>query len=117
MERIDFKQHNNGFLKVFIAKETVDDYTEKTKSLTYYNPIVIPAIISELTSEQLFWKSGGVRADRSFQVLIDKKFRETLRLSNKININGVDCYGYRNKTTKLKMKEMDTYIELLTWGK
>ena len=107
----------NGKIKIFIAKQTINDYTENTKNKTFFNPVVAPALISQMGDSQLYWKTGGTVADHSFFVLLDQRYKNLITQSNYIEINGITCYGYRGNTNKLKMKEMDEYLELYVWSK
>jgi len=85
---------NEGRLEkvlVFPAIKREDDPTEHTTSKTLLNPIAIEALVRNVSTEALAWHYYGLIPSESKEIIVEKKYKELLKLAEKIQI-GDDFY-------------------------
>ena len=100
---------------VVIAKETTDDYTEGTKTYSYYNPIPILGIVSQLSESQMYWKTAGKAKDVAYEILIDVKYENMIEQSQTITVRNTECYGWKKNSQKCQKKVLDGMLRIRTW--
>jgi hypothetical protein len=76
---------------LYPATEIIDDPYEKTKSMSFLNPLTIKAYVTEISFSSLRWKYTGQIPSGSVQILCDTKYAGLLKLADRIKI-GDDFY-------------------------
>jgi hypothetical protein len=78
------------------AIETQTDPIYKETTLTYLNPLPVPAIVTDLGFSQIQWKMPGVLTDKAKEIIIDKKYEPLFKLAFKIKIGTEEYVGWKN---------------------
>lgn len=101
-------------LAVLTTSDSTDnDYGEKVETLL--QPISVRCLVSNTNPEKLRWKFQGIETNTGFDFLIPISYLGTVRLSYKITIRGVDCYGYKNNTDRIAIQQLDSdYLKVST---
>lgn len=95
------------------SDSTDNDYGEKVETLL--QPISVRCLVSNTNPEKLRWKFQGIETNTGFDFLIPISYLGTVRLSYKITIRGVDCYGYKNNTDRIAIQQLDSdYLKVST---
>lgn len=94
-------------IRIHTAIATINDPYERDESLSYLPCKVVRAIVSDLTSTQLQYKSAGIITTSGKEIIIEKKYENLLKLSNKITIDNEDFYGWRKNGRMEYRKEGD----------
>ena len=103
-------------IKIFIAKESITDPFEKTISRSDLNPIPIKAIVSTVTPEKLSWKFYGLKVMEAKELIIEKNNLNLIRLSHKIEIDGIEFYSYRENVSNFTIFSLDDkYVRITLW--
>lgn len=100
----DVMKTQGTWLRIYVAKEMIQDPYEKDVSVTYMNPISIRAIIEDLTATQAAYKMPGIKVSKIKDILVDVKYRSLLEKSSKIEIKGEFYEGWR-EFGKLQIRE------------
>ena len=112
-----FKQHSKC-IKVYIGKEIRTDPYEHTVEVTLLNPISIKGIVTDFTSTQSQWKMPGVITDKSKEIIVEKKYRNLLEMSQKIQIDGDnDYYNGWKVNGRMQIREEGNYIRVYIYIK
>lgn len=82
-------------IKIYLGKETEIDPFEHTVDLTCFNPIPIMALVNDLTPSKIQWSMIGVMTDKAQQIIIEAKYENLLKLSQKIQIDDEYYVGWR----------------------
>ena len=96
-------------IRIYMGTETQTDPYEKTVDVTLLNPIPIKAIVTDLTSTQMSWKSAGIIIEKAKEIIIKKKYKNLLEMSQKIEIDGEFYEGWRTNG-KLNYRQEASYI-------
>ncbi|MHA1437995.1 MAG: hypothetical protein ACTSPD_10495 [Promethearchaeota archaeon] len=106
---------------IYVAKETVDDPYEKNVTLQDLPPYPVKALfIQDYDAEQAKWKMPGIEITKGKEYYIPAKYKELLKMSSKIEIDGDYYYGWRdNAGKKLTIKDQadGEYILVRFWTK
>ena len=86
---------NSEYIKIFVGTTSETDPYEHTIEETLMNPIPIKAIVTDLTSTQMNWKTAGIITSKAKEIIIKKKHEDMLKMSRKIEINNEDYYGWK----------------------
>ena len=78
-----------------MGTETQTDPYEKTVDITMLNPIPIKAIVTDISPASSQWKMPGIVSEKTKQILIEKKYENLLKFSQKIEINDEFYYGWK----------------------
>lgn len=103
-------------IKIYIAKETIDDPYERNVSLTYLNPLPIKAIVSDVGFASAIWKMPGISAEKVKEIIIEKRYKSLLLKSQKIEIDDEYFYGYKING-KLQYRQEDEYLRCYVYFK
>lgn len=95
---IIFREHSKK-IWVYIGKETETDPIEHTVEVTLQNPIPIKAIVTDLTPTKTQYAMPGIVTDKSKEIIIKKKYKALLEMSQKISIDGDYYEGWRKNGT------------------
>jgi len=82
-------------IRVFLAVETIVDPIEKNVIKTHLNPIPIKAIVTDILASQAVWKMPGIATEKTKEIIIEKKYKDLLEQSQKIEIDGDLFEGWR----------------------
>ncbi len=105
-----FKEQSQS-IKIYLAKETVNDPYEKNVSLSYLNPLPIKAIITDLVASQSQWKMPGIVTDKIKEIIIKKKYRSLIEKSQKIEIKSELYEGWK-LNGKMQIREDGNYLRI-----
>lgn len=97
-------------LYVYQAKETIDDPYEKTKTLTYYNPLPIKGLIRQVSFEALHWKYYGQIPVGSIEVIAEKKYLTHFRTADKIKYGEEYFKCYKDDSKGFAILERADYV-------
>lgn len=96
------------YVSMGISSDTDDDdYSETTETLL--QPVPMKAIIVHTSPEKLTWKFQGINTKQGFDLIIKASYIPTIRMSKKIVVRGVVCYGYKDTSNQLQMQNLDNY--------
>ncbi len=112
-----FKAHSKC-IKIYIGREVETDPYEHTKSITHLLPISIKGIVTDLTMAKVQWAMPGIIANKAKEIIIEKKHRALLEMSQKIQIAGEsDFYEGWRVNGKMQLREEDKYIRVYIYLK
>ena len=100
---------------IYRAVETVTDPFEKTVEKVMLNPLPIPAIVNDLTATQALYKIPGVKVARIKEIYIEKKHRNLIESSHRIEVDGNLYQGWRS-FGKLQIREEGDYLRLYIYS-
>jgi hypothetical protein len=96
-------------LYVYQAKETIDDPYEKTKTLTYYNPLPIKGLIQQIGFSSLHYKYWGQIPIGSIQVIVAKKDKTLMLAADKIIYNDNHYKVYKDDSRNFQYIDRPDY--------
>lgn len=98
---------------IYIGKEIIADIEENDKTVITYNPIPIQAIVSQIAPEKIYWKKYGFEVTEAKKLVIEDKHLNLIRISQKITIDGVEFYAYRENSQNISIHSVGNgYIEV-----
>ena len=97
------------WIRIYMGTESTVDPYEKNISVTMINPQPIRAIVTDLIASQSQWKMPGVEANKAKEIIIKKKYENTLKASQKIKIQGEFYLGWR-KNGELQYRIEGDYL-------
>ena len=103
-------------IKIYVAIESEIDPIEHTKELQELPSIPIDAIVDDLKFESIQWVMTGIATNHAKQLYIEKRNRNLVENSYRININDEDFEGYRING-KMVVKEEGDYIRVYVYHK
>jgi len=83
---------------VYPAVETECDPYEHTKTLSYLNPISVDALIRDVSTEALTWKYFGQIPMGSKECIVEKRYKNTFKVADKIKIGDEYYKTYKDDT-------------------
>jgi len=89
-----FKQHAKS-IKIYLATERETDPFEHSIELTQLSPIPIKAIVSDISPTSAIWKMPGISAEKTKEIIINKKHENLLKQSQLIEIDKELYEGWR----------------------
>ena len=100
-----FKEHSKK-VRIFFTKSVINDPYEKSTTETNMGFCVIPSIISDLTVAKVQWAMPGIVTSKAKEIIIRKKDRPMLEMSQKIQIVGdTDYYEGWKQNSKMQIRE------------
>lgn len=114
MEKL-FKEFSKP-IKIYLATEMETDPFEHTVELTELNPFPIKAIISDLTASQSQYKMIGIVADKSKEIMVEKKYRSLLEKSVVIEVEKELYEGWR-VSGKMQIREEGNFLRVYIYIK
>ena len=109
-------REKNKKVRIFFQQETENDPYEHTTDLTERGFVVIPAIVTDLTSAKIQWAMPGIITDKAKEIIIRKKDRPILEMSRKIQIVGdTDYYEGWKTNSKMQIREEDNYCRVYVY--
>ena len=103
-------------IRVYLSISTIIDPFEMNTTETISNPIPLRAIITDLTSTQMSWKSAGIIKSGGKEIVCKKSKKALLEMSEKIEIDGVDYEGWKTNS-KMEYRVEGDYIRLYIYRK
>lgn len=111
-----FFRHNSTKIRVWVSVDTIQDPYEQNVSRSYLPCKVIRAITSDLSPTQVAYKMTGIVTNRAKEVIIEKKYENLLKISQKITIDGDDYEGWK-VSGKLSYRLEHDYIRFYCYQK
>jgi len=106
------------YIKVYLAKTSIDDPYEKNKTISYQNPLPIKAIVTDLSPAKIQWNLTGIITDKAKEIIIEKKYELLLLQSYKITIQGEnDEYIGWKQNGKFQYRKEGNYIRFYMYIK
>jgi hypothetical protein len=90
---------------IYTGKEVSQDPYENNMVVTYNNPIPVIALVTDYTAAQAAYKMPGIITKKTKEIMIPKKYRTLLELSQKISIQGEDYEGWR-ENGKMQIRQI-----------
>ncbi len=103
-----FKEQSQT-VRIFMTREIITDPYEKNVEVLELSPLPLKAIVSDIGFNQITWKMPGIITDKAKEIIIQKKHRDLLESSYKIQIDNDYYEGWR-LNGKLQLKEEAQYI-------
>ena len=91
----EFFDYVGETIKIYTAKETIEDPYEKNVSLTRLNSLPVKAIVTDLIASQVNWKMPGIVTNKAKELIIKKKYRSLLEKSEVIEVRSELYEGWR----------------------
>ena len=113
-----FNCEHSKIIKIYVGNETTIDPFEKNVEVTMLNPIPIRGIVTDLTTTTAQWKMPGIVADKAKEIIIPKRYRNLLEMSQKIQVQDDDDYyeGWR-QNSKMQIREEGEYLRIYIYVK
>ena len=108
-----FKNHYKK-IRIYFATETVDDPFEKNKIKTELPSLPIKAIVTDLTASQSQYKMIGIVADKSKEIIVEKKYRSLIEKSEKIEIDSEFYQGWKI-SGRMQIREIGEYLRVYVY--
>ena len=83
------------YIRIFMGTTVETDPFEHTIEETLLNSIPIKAIVSDISPASSQWKMPGIISEKTKQILIEKKYKNMLKMSRKIKIGNDYYYGWK----------------------
>ncbi len=96
-------------IKVFMKVSVVEDPIEKNTTDTILNSLPIKAIVSDLVASQITYKLPGITTEEAKEIIVQKKHRSLIELSEKIEIDGKTYMGWETNS-RLQIRSEQNYI-------
>ena len=106
-----FKESSQKIL-IYMSVSTVLDPFDKNTKEVVLNSLPIDAIVTDIAGESMSWKTGGIITSDSKEIICEKKHKNLIKLSYKIEIEGEEFIGYK-KNGQMQIRNIDSdYIRL-----
>ena len=99
-----------SILHVYQAREVVNDPYEKTKSLTFMNPLPIKGLVRQVSAEALHWKYWGLLPQGSIEVIAEKKYLTLFRTADRIKYNDNYYKCWKDDSQNFAIIERPDYV-------
>jgi len=109
-----FKEHSKC-IRIYIGHEVEIDPYEHNTEVSLLSPTNIKGIITDLTATQANWKMPGIKFSQVKDLLIEKKHRRLLELSQKIELqDGMDIVSYEGWRVngRMQIREEGNYLRV-----
>lgn len=110
-----FREHSKC-IKIYMAVETIVDPYEKNVETVMLNPLPIKAIVSDITFAKSQWAMPGITTSKTKEILIEKKHRNLLLKSHKIEVDNELYEGWR-VNGKMQIREEGNYLRVYIYFK
>ena len=112
----EFFKEQSQRIKLYFGIDTEEDLYEKNTSTSMLNPIAIDAIVSDLSFSKVTWNMPGIVTESAKEIYIEKKNKNLVEQSQKIEVEGVMYEGWRI-SGKMQMKTEGDYIRIFIYRK
>ena len=109
-------KNKSEHIRIYIGKEIEIDPYEHTVDITMQNSQPIRAIVTDLVSSQITWKIPGIEISKAKEIIIKKKYENTLKASQKLKIRNEYYEGWR-KNGKLQYRQEGDYLRAYVYLK
>lgn len=97
---------------IYTSIESILDPYDKNISHIVLNSLPIDSIVTDIAGESMSWKTGGIITIDSKELICQKKHKNLLKLSYKIEVDGEEFVGYK-KNGQMQIRNLDNdYIRL-----
>jgi len=97
-------------IKLYPIAETQNDPYEKTKDITFLNPITIRALIQQISFSALKWKFWGQVPSGSIQIICEVKYYNMFLTAGKIEYEGNMYYVWKDDSKRFGIMKRADYI-------
>jgi len=112
----EFFEDASQTIRVYLATETLTDPYEKTKEITYLNPLPIKAIVTDLIASQAQWKMPGIKLEKAKEIIIRKRYRNLIESSYKIEIDNENFEGWK-VYGRMQIREEGDFLRIYVYIK
>lgn len=102
---------------IWLGRQVSQDPEEQDKLDIVFNPIPIRALVSDLTSAQMTWKTSGTQEMQGKEIIVNKKYRNTIEQAYKIKIDDDYYVGWKDNQGRTQIREESDYIRLYVYRK
>jgi len=83
-------------IKIYLSTSAeLDPFEKNVEETLLSSPIPIKAIVTDLTSTQMSWKSAGIIKENGKEIIVKKSKKSLIEQSQKIEIDGVEYEGWK----------------------
>jgi len=101
---------------IYLTVPSISDPFEKNESLSELPSLPIDAIVSDLGFGKVKWQMDGISTDDAKELIIEKKNKNLLEQSYKIEIEGIYYDGYKING-KMQIKTEGEYCRIYIYRK
>lgn len=106
-----FKENSQSILVYMSTESIIDPFSKEVKDVAL-NSLPIDAIVTDIAGESMSWKTGGIITIDSKEIICEKKHKELIKMSYKIEVDGEEFVGYK-KNGAMQIRNIDNnYIRL-----
>lgn len=103
-------------IQIYLSVPSQEDPFEKNETLSELPSLPISAIVSDLGFGKIKWQMDGVSTDDAKELIIEKKNKNLLEQSYKIEIEGIYYDGYKING-KMQIKTEGEYCRIYIYRK
>jgi hypothetical protein len=111
-EFVDIFNEIGKIIYIYLGQEISQDPEEEDKKVITYNPIPVKAIVNDLTSAQMSWKTPGLSEIQGKEIILENKWRNTIEQSYKIVIDTDEYVSWKDNSGKTQIRDDGSYIRL-----
>lgn len=112
----DLFQEWSQKIRIYLVKTDILDPYEKNIEITELPSLPIPAIVNDLSFSKIQWTLAGIITNSAKEIYVEKKYRNLIENSYKIEINNEYYEGYRINA-KMAIKEEGDYLRIYAYKK
>jgi len=115
MNELEFLIKEQGInIRVYVANETTTDPNYNEKIASILNSIPLRALVSDISYAKAIWRMPGIKSSQVKEITCNKRYRNLIEKSHKIQIGNNYYYGYKPANgDKIQIKECGDYIIVL----
>ena len=110
-----FKEKSQKIL-IYLAVPSQDDPFEKNETISELPSLPVDAIVSDLGFGKVKWAMDGISSNDAKELTIEKKNKNLLEQSYKIQIEGIDYEGYK-VLGRMQIKTEGEYCRIYIYRK
>ena len=107
----DLINQEGQWIQIVLGKEIITDPEEDSKKVIFNNPIPIKALVNSISPEKLTWKFFGVSISEAKELIIDAKYENLIKKSQKILIDNVEYVAYLS-VGQLTIQNLGSYLRV-----
>jgi len=109
-------REESQFIRIYYSVEQETDPFEHTVELTDLPSLPIKAIVTDLIASQAIWKMPGIKLSKAKEIIIEKKYRSLIEISEKIKVDD-DYYEGWKENGKLQIRQEGDYLRIYIYSK
>ena len=113
----------NKSKKIYIYRgtETDTDPYEHNVTVSLLPPLIIRGLVSDLTFAQIQWKMPGIKTAKAKEIYIEKRYRNLLEQSQKIEIKddfgAMEPYIGWRENGRMQIREEGGYLRVYIYSR